>query len=42
MGLVYGNLRLTISAAAATNSSQGCFKERLGLISWPCLVVLFG
>jgi hypothetical protein len=42
MGLVYGNSRLTISAAAAANSTQGCFRERLGLILWPCPVVLFG
>lgn len=42
MGLVYGNSRLTIAAAAAADSSQGCFSERLGGIFWPCPVVLFG
>jgi hypothetical protein len=42
MGLVYGNSRLTISTAAAANSTQGCFKERLGLMFWPCPVVLSG
>ena len=42
MGLVYGNSRLTISAAAAVNFSQGYFKDRLGLISWCCPVALFG
>jgi hypothetical protein len=42
MGLVYGNSRLTISAAVAADSTQGCFKERLGLFLWPCPVVLFG
>lgn len=42
MGLVYGNSRLNISAAAAADSTQGCFKERLGQFSWPCPVVLSG
>ena len=42
MGLVYGNSMMTISAAAAENSTQGCFRQRLGLASWPCPVVLFG
>ncbi|PVI02269.1 HET-domain-containing protein, partial [Periconia macrospinosa] len=42
MGLVYGNSRLTISAAAATNSTEGFFLERLGLVSWFCPVILFG
>ena len=42
MGHVYGNSTLNISAAAAADSTQGCFKERLGLISWPCPVLLFG
>ncbi|KAH6864737.1 heterokaryon incompatibility protein-domain-containing protein [Alternaria rosae] len=42
MGQVYGNSILTISAAAAADSTQGCFKERLGLILWPCPIVLFG
>ena len=42
MGQVYGNSMLTISAAAAADSTQGCFKERLGLILWPCPIVLFG
>ena len=42
MGLVYGNSILNISAAAAVDSTEGCFRERLGLISWPCPTVLFG
>jgi len=42
MGLVYGNSRLNISATAAGDSTQGCFKDRLGLTSWPCPFVLFG
>ncbi|KAF2690603.1 HET-domain-containing protein [Lentithecium fluviatile CBS 122367] len=42
MGDVYGNSYLTIAAAAAANSTEGCFRERLGIILWPCSVVLFG
>lgn len=42
MGQVYGNSVLNISAAAAADSTQGCFQERLGLILWPCPVILFG
>jgi len=41
MGLVYGNSTLNISAAAAADSTQGCFRERLGLITWPCPIMLF-
>lgn len=42
MGVVYGNSILNISAAAAADSTQGCFKERLGLFCWPCPITLFG
>ncbi|ORY08584.1 heterokaryon incompatibility protein-domain-containing protein [Clohesyomyces aquaticus] len=42
MGFVYGNSTLTICAAAAADSTKGCFKERLGLICWPCPIDLFG
>jgi hypothetical protein len=42
MGHVYGNSRLTIFALAAANSTQGCFRERFGLFSWPCPIILFG
>jgi len=42
MGQVYGNSILNISAAAAADSTEGCFRKRLGLSSWPCPVVLFG
>jgi len=42
MGAVYGNSLLNISAAAAADSTQGCFKERLGLMIWPCQIMLFG
>lgn len=42
MGLVYGNSRLTISAATAANSTQGCFQERPGLFVYPCPIVFFG
>ena len=42
MGHVYGNSRLTICAAAAADSAQGCFQERHGLFFWPCPVVMFG
>jgi hypothetical protein len=42
MGFVYGNSTLTISAAAAADSTQGCFQERFGLFFWPCPVVMFG
>ena len=42
MGVVYGNSILNISAAAAADSTQGLWKERLGLISWPCPIVVFG
>ncbi|OCK73297.1 HET-domain-containing protein [Lepidopterella palustris CBS 459.81] len=42
MGDVYGNSYLTITAAVAADSTEGCFKERLGLMLWPCPVLLFG
>ena len=42
MGQVYGNSTLNISAATAEDSTQGCFRERLGLMFWPCPIVLFG
>ncbi|KAH7112118.1 heterokaryon incompatibility protein-domain-containing protein [Dendryphion nanum] len=42
MGDVYGNSILTISAAIAATSTEGCFKERDGLILWPCSLPLFG
>jgi hypothetical protein len=42
MGDAYGNSILTIAAAVAADSTEGCFKERLGLIFWPCPVLLFG
>jgi hypothetical protein len=42
MGLVYGNSVLTIFAADAADSTEGCFRDRLGLLFWPCPIVLFG
>jgi hypothetical protein len=42
MAFVYGDSRLNICAAAAEDSTQGCFKERHGLFFWPCPVVMFG
>ncbi|KAF2796959.1 HET-domain-containing protein [Melanomma pulvis-pyrius CBS 109.77] len=42
MGDVYGNSILTIAASVAADSAEGCFKERLGIILWPCPALLFG
>jgi hypothetical protein len=42
MGHTYGNSMLTIAASDAAHSNQGCFRDRRGLLSWPCSILLFG
>lgn len=42
MGNVYGNSMLTIAAGNAADSSSGCFRERMGLMYWPCPIKVLG